>query len=172
MNEEDKSLLFKATLVLVGYTLVKNDVLNPLLEFLGLKDTKEEKAASEAEQKLVTEGIWSATLWKSPPQKHAYKILTAAFADKYAQTIWNAKGGFYGFGNDDENAVFGVFEALSYQTQVSFLSWTFYNKYNTSLYNYIEPKDGFLSTDEFNKVVATITRLPFGLIDAKGNVIK
>jgi len=81
------------------------------------------------------------------------KILTVGSAEKLAKLIRDAKGIF----NDDESQVYGVFEQLRYQSQVSFLSAIFFKMYNVSLYGYLRE---FLNDAEIARIASICNKLP------------
>lgn len=81
------------------------------------------------------------------------KILTIADAERLSRMIRDAKGIL----NDDESKVYGVFEQLRYQSQVSFLSAIFFRMYGVSLYGYLRE---FLNDAEIARVASICNKLP------------
>lgn len=80
-------------------------------------------------------------------------ILTDNDTKNYIDKLYNA----YGIFNDNEAAVYGVFEALKTKSQVSWLSGKFFIKYGVSLKEYLR---SFLNDSEMAKVASIINKLP------------
>lgn len=80
-------------------------------------------------------------------------ILKSDYANSLCDIIHNAKGLF----NDDEDAVYSVFEKLKTKSQVSFLALRFNERYNASLKNYLK---SFLNNSEMANVANIINKLP------------
>jgi len=118
-----------------------------ILENLGLVSDRKE---SNDLQQLNNEDYFNPNYWQ---RKLPAKIITESFSRKYSDDIYNA----YGFFNDDENAVYGVFEQMKTKSQVSYLSYKFYQYYNRSLIEYLR---SFLNDSEMAKIAAIINKLP------------
>jgi hypothetical protein len=101
-------------------------------------------------------------------QKYWVKSLTDAGATGYAEIIYKAKGIPY-LTNDDEAAVYGVFKAMAYKTQVSKLSEVFFNRYKKDLKAYLQ---SFLNKDEFGNVLAICNKMAEGISADKGKTWK
>lgn len=118
-----------------------------ILEKLGLIKSA---AANENESTLLPGSPLYPQFWHS---KGGALILTVSAAQAYAELLKKSKGLF----NDDESAVYGVFQNMKTQSQVSFLADTFQSMYGVSLAAYLL---SFLDEDEMQKVLAIIKRLP------------
>lgn len=93
---------------------------------------------------------WIDTKAKYPKAKQLSSSEIIELTDK----IYNAKGFF----NDDENAVFSVFQTIPYQSIVGQLTVAFENKYKQSLINYLS----FLSTEEKAKIFDYVKKMRKG----------
>jgi hypothetical protein len=126
-----------------------------IFEKLGIVKSKEEQQTEDEIKnqmlQLSTGNYFDQDYWKKGGA--GTLILTAAGAAKYADIIYNAKGIF----NDDEAAVYGVFQALKTRSQVSYLSMVFFQKYNKSLIAYLAD---FLNKAELATVARICNKLP------------
>lgn len=93
---------------------------------------------------------WIDTKAKYPKAQQ----LTSGEIIQLADKIYNAKGYF----NDDENAVFSVFQTIPYQSIVGQLTVAFENKYKQSLINYLS----FLNTEEKAKIFDYVKKMKRG----------
>ncbi len=80
----------------------------------------------------------------------------------YSEKIYDALGYF----TDDEAAILGVFRSLKTQSQVSYLSDSFYQRYNISLLDFLQrgknqynPASG-LNSEELNTIIQIVNNLP------------
>jgi hypothetical protein len=126
-----------------------------IFEKLGLVDSAEEKQA-EAEiknqmQQLSTGNYFDPDFYKKGGA--GTMLLTMSAASSYAKIIYDAKGIL----NDDEAAVYGVFQSLKTRSQVSFLSEVFFKTYKKSLIAYLM---SFLNDSELAIVAKICNRLP------------
>ena len=71
-----------------------------------------------------------------------------------AKKIYDAKGFF----NDDENAVYSVFQSIPYKSYICQLTVAFESLYNKNLINYLD----FLSADEKSKIFDYIGKMKNG----------
>jgi len=108
------------------------------------------KELSDALKEMQKEDYFNPTYFRNVP---GAKILTVQSGDLLANKIHEAKGFF----NDDEAAVYGVFQALTFRTQVSFIAWRFYTLYNKSLIGYLQ--ENFLNEQEIANVAILCNRL-------------
>lgn len=113
------------------------------------KDSAEEKANAAQLQQLNNSNVFSPNYYKG---KSGAPLITVAKAFELAKIIYDAKGYF----NDDEAAVYGVFQQLSYKTQVSFFAEKFFDKYKVSLLGYLQ---SFLNETEMATVAAIVNKL-------------
>jgi len=80
-----------------------------------------------------TETISERNFWLPTYYKAGDKITEINAARRLAKIVYDAKGYF----TEDENAVFGVFSAFRYKTQVSHLAKVFFDMYKKDLRSYI-----------------------------------
>ena len=113
------------------------------------KDSAEDKANAAQLQQLNNSNVFSPNYYKG---KSGAPLITVAKAFELAKIIYDAKGYF----NDDEAAVYGVFQQLSYKTQVSFFAEKFFDKYKVSLLGYLQ---SFLNETEMATVAAIVNKL-------------
>ncbi len=71
-----------------------------------------------------------------------------------AKKLYDAKGFF----NDDENAVYSVFQSIPYKSYICQLTVSFESLYNKNLINYLD----FLSADEKSKIFDYINKMKNG----------
>jgi hypothetical protein len=81
------------------------------------------------------------------------KILTNESAQMLVKLLYESKGVF----NDDEAKVYGVFQSLRYQSQVSYLAAVFFAKYKVSLIGFLS---SFLNNAELSNIAKICNRLP------------
>ena len=118
-----------------------------ILENLGLVSDRKE---SNDLLQLNNEDYFNPNYWQ---RKLPAKIITESFSRKYSDDIYNA----YGYFNDDENVIYGVFEQMKTKSQVSYLAYKFNQYYNRSLIEYLR---SFLNDSEMAKIAAIINKLP------------
>jgi len=147
-----KPLIFPVAIVVGGFIFGRK-----LLEMFNFSDTKEEKKTTADASALEKNNYWNPS-WANDTEKGKYKnvmLLSSVTGDKLATDIYNSKGYF----NDDEDALYGVFNALNYQTQVSSLAGWFYKKYKYDLYSYIK---SFLNESELQQLKVLIDKKSLG----------
>jgi hypothetical protein len=93
---------------------------------------------------------WIDTKAKFPKAQQ----LTSAGIIDLVDRIYNSKGYF----NDDENAVYTVFQTIPYQSMVGQLTVAFQNKYNESLINYLS----FLNDKEKARIFDYVKKMKRG----------
>lgn len=132
-------------------------VFKPLLEALGLKDTKEEKDAERLKQQ--TEGAAYEKDYWNPGYIAGRQamLLTDASARALTKQLWDAAGIF----NDDEEQIYAVFRSLKYRSQVAFLAFYFAKLYKKDLYTWL--RDSVLNKEELATVLSITNKLPSGL---------
>lgn len=151
-SEDIKPLIFPLAIVVGGFIFGKK-----LLEILQITDTKEEKKTTADATALEKSNYWNPA-FATDTEKGKYKtvqLLTSATGNSLAEKIYNSKGVF----NDDEDAIFGVFNSLNYQSQVSSLAGWFYKKYSYDLYSYIK---SFFSESELQQLKNIIDKKASG----------
>lgn len=119
-----------------------------ILQSFGLiSDQRETRDLRE----LQSENYFNPTYWQQFGA--GALILTESDAKRYSDTIKDA----YGIFNDDENAIYAVFELLKTKSQVSYLALKFNQYYNISLLGYLQ---SFLNDAELAKVAGIINKKP------------
>ncbi len=121
--------------------------LSSLFSFGG--DSPEEKAAAAALQQVNNSNVFSPNYYKNKP---GALLITVAKAFELSKIIYDAKGYF----NDDEAAVYGVFQSLKAKTQVSFLAEKFFDKYQVSLWGYLQ---NMMNEKELGTVANIVNKL-------------
>lgn len=105
-----------------------------IFEALGLIKSEDDKKAEEAflaaQSQLANENYFDPDYFQNKP---GAIIMTVASANALAKIIYDAKSVI----NDDEAAVYGVFQSLRTKTQVSFLAYIFFKNYKKSLLSYL-----------------------------------
>ncbi len=82
------------------------------------------------------------------------KKLSSVEIQILAKRIYDAKGFF----NDDENAVYSVFQSIPYKSYICQLTVAFESLYNKNLINYLD----FLNNDEKAKIFDYINKMKNG----------
>jgi hypothetical protein len=128
-----------------------------LLQFLGLSKSKDSAELDETANDPYS--WWSPTFYKSVPRGQQALILSAATADSYAKSIYDAFGAF----NDNEEQAIGVFKKLKTRSQGSFLAERFAQKYNSDMLKFLRggswPQDR-LSDEDVNEINNFVNALP------------
>ena len=83
-------------------------------------------------------------------------IFTVASADGLCRQLKDAQGFF----NDNEEQIFGVFRAVRFKTQISFMVERFRLLYKLDLYTWL--RDSVLSEKELSTVLNITSKLPTG----------
>jgi len=118
-----------------------------ILEAIGILSSDEDKAK---EGTLLPGSPFSPNYWQNHPGAW---LLTVGAAQAYAQVIYEAKSIF----NDDEAAVYGIFQNMQTQSQVSFLAYQFQSMYGVSLAYFLQ---NMLSDSEFKGILDIVNSLP------------
>ena len=82
------------------------------------------------------------------------KKLSNTDIQELAKKLYDAKGFF----NDDENAVYSVFQSIPYKSYICQLTIAFESLYNKNLINYLD----FLNADEKAKIFDYINKMKNG----------
>lgn len=131
-------------------------IIKPLLQAVNIVDDAEETKAKEILKKCDF-GSNSATNPLSPvfaaKAPKGSLIISSATGKQYSDVLKKAPGTF----NDDESAVYGIFNKLKTQSQVSNLAYWFDKYYKQDLFTFL--KD-FLSESELGKVCLIVTSKP------------
>lgn len=150
MKDNEKIILVGAGAV----ALVYFGLLNPVLKFLGIKESTETRELETAS--VSPNSFWNPNFWSL---QEGATILRVAVAEQLAKDIWDAFGAF----NDCEECVIGVFKTLRFQTQASFLAFTFQRMYGQDLLTFLRggswPQDR-LSDADVSEINRFINNLP------------
>lgn len=142
-----------------------------LLETFGIIDSKSESQKKAENEKAASSNAWDPNYWKSPAPGYSWvKILTDAKAQDFTYKIYHAHITDFGLPNfnDDEDAIYGVFRSLTYDTQLSYLCYKFQQRYNKDLLSFLYVYDtgfasgGFLNETEFNVIANIVSKYKSG----------
>lgn len=147
--ENNKSI--NPNLLLIGgaFVLAYFGVFNPLLKWIGIKESDEDKATTATNTAGENVSGWSPDYYK----RKGGLLLKKTPTESLAKSIWNAKGFF----NDNEEQVYGALRQLPSKAALSFLSDVFFQLYQRDLYGFI--KD-MLSESEMVNVSKIVLKLP------------
>lgn len=145
MKDINPNLLIVGGLFLFGLTAGKK-----ILEALGLSPDENDKENAAALSTMQAAQYFDPDFYK---KEAGAIILTVAGAQNYARILYDADHVI----NDDEAAVYGVFQQLKTKAQVSFLAAVFFNMYKKSLLGYLS---AFLDNNEMANVAKICNRLP------------
>jgi hypothetical protein len=153
------NLIIVAGLLVGGYFAFGNDI----LKALGIKKTAEDKKTDEnlniQEKKYNFWGGIANMKIAIGPKKNMV-LLTVADSQILAKRINNAFGTF----NDDEDAIFGVFRGIRYQSQVSSLVDAYRTAYKADLLTTLK---GNLSDAELAELLNIVSIKPTGITNLK-----
>lgn len=152
-------VIFKVVLPLINSVSSSKGSLNPFA------DSEQDVKDKNNIQELQNQNYFDPSYYQNLMKNNVVLILTPSGINKYAKIIHDAKGYF----NDDESAVYGVFRALKTKTQISSLSKGFFDLYKTDLFGYLQ---NFLNLNEMGIVAEICNKLPIGITDNSGNIIK
>jgi|694.fasta_scaffold12328_9 hypothetical protein len=126
-----------------------------ILKKLGIvqsqQDKREEKELNDAMKELSSSDYFDPDYWRKGGA--GTLLIKNDTANLLAERLYNAKGIF----NDNESAVYGVFQLLKTRSQVSYLAMIFYQKYNKSMLTYLLE---FLNDQEMLTVAKITNKLP------------
>lgn len=145
-NEIDKNLVFKAGLFIAGYFVI----VKPLLQFIGLKEDKEDKENKSSLQTILG---WNPEYWLAIKAKGIKSsFLNANQSLLGANTIAKA---FINPLDDNEEQIYSVFRQLKTWVQLSQVAYAYRYVYKTDLGYTLKAK---LSDEEFNNVVRMVAK--------------
>lgn len=145
-NEIDKNLVFKAGLFIAGYFVI----VKPLLQFVGLKEDKEDKENNSSLQIVLG---WNPEYWLAIKAKGIKSsFLNANQSLLGAKTIGDS---FINPLDDDEEKIYSVFRQLKTWVHLSQISYAYRYIYKTDLGYTLKAK---LSDEEFNNIVRMIAK--------------
>ena len=153
-SEIGKEVILKVAGYGIGIGAVYFLVLRPILQKVGVIQTKEDKA--RAEQDKVNAGsqtsAFSPNLYKDKP---GVLLLTSASANALADQIYNAIGNFY----DDENAIYAALRQLKSKEQLSQLADVFVKRHAANLFTYLRRNLSDSEMDVINSITANLKGL-------------
>jgi len=156
-NQPNPILIYGAGLLGIYFLVLK-----PILENLNLMDTREEKDAEQLKEQTETsqfsKDYWNPNYIKQAGTDYYIKLFPEADMRIYSKRLWDAHGTV----NDDEEAIYAVFRAMKYKTQVSFLTYWFNKLYGKDLYTWL--RDSVLNKEELNTVLTITSKLPTGFV--------
>lgn len=172
MSNQNNSFIDKISrnatplLLLAGGAIAYFKILKPILDKLGPGEAHKDDV-KQIEQ-LKSENYFDGDFANELKKTNVILTLTEYGKQTYSKIIWDAKGIPY-LTNDDEAAVYGVFRALKSKTQISVLAEYFFQKYNKDLKTFLQ---SFLNQNEFGNVATICNKLPIGITDNNGNILK
>lgn len=144
-TEEAKAisiLLVVVFLIILGVVFA-----NKILEFLGLKEDKEDKKLNAAAATAENAGFLSSRFLNTAPK--GAKLFTVKDGDTLAKRIYDAIGIFY----DDEDEIKAVFNKCKTQSQAAWIARSFENRYKKDLNTFLTEK---LDTEKQKAVYVSI----------------
>jgi len=165
-GKDAKEWLIPAAVIAAGYAFWKFAAA-PLLEGTGLKDSKEDVTRQKVETQQGNKDYWRGSWFRLPPSQLPIKdvkglvLLNGANTANYIGQLYSA---MYGPGTNEEK-VYGVFRQLKYKSQVSWLVYSYYQKYKLDLYQQLRSE---LSDSEMNTVLQITEKLPWGIVTSSG----
>lgn len=143
----DQNVLFKVGLVAAAYFVV----VKPLFEYLGFKESKDDK---EAEENIQNFKGWDPNYYLDTSKKGTKTTyIRSADAEKLAKDIQDSWGTF----NDSEEQIYGVLRLLKNQVQLSQVAHKYWLLFKVDLARELKAR---LSDAEFYEVVKIVTKLP------------
>lgn len=154
-------------LLLAGGAIAYFKIIKPIIDKISDPFGKSEQHKDDVKEieQLKNENYFDPQYKDDLKRNNVILSLTPYGQKTYGQIIYNAKGFF----NDDESAVYGVFRALKSKTQISYLSEWFFYTYKQDLKAYLQ---SFLNENEFGNVATICNKLPIGISDNNGNILK
>jgi hypothetical protein len=157
-------------LLLAGGAIAYFKIIRPLINKISDPFGKGEQHKDDIKQieQLKNENYFDPEYKNNLKQNNVVLSLTDYGKQTYSKIIWDSKGVPY-LTNDDEAAIYGVFRSLKSKTQVSVLAEYFFQRYNKDLKTFLQ---SFLNQNEFGNVATICNKLPIGITDNNGNIIK
>lgn len=144
-----------------GLAIAYYGIIKPLIEKLGLKDSKEEKTVKKFEELENKDNPFSPVFLRNLKTGSSVTLLKSDVKKSLAKRIYDAMG----YLSDDEAAVISVFRILKTQSQVSDLSTYFSSVYKTDLFDFLKKGKGMfpqagLNDLELVQIINTVMNLP------------
>ncbi len=156
-------IVISAVIIAVIILINSKKGIDGVLEGIGFKDTKEEKATDEElrGQILISQ---NAPWWKPPYYKTGNagtKLLTRKFAEELAKDIYDSVGHL----TDTPTQASGAFKRVQFKSQISFLAEVFNSLYKRDLAGYlIEHFDTIEQKKVLNDIFGYVNKLQTGLV--------
>lgn len=159
MRKRDEKLLINLGLIAVAYF----GIIKPILNKVGITKSSTDRMIEAQGNLPNNQNPFSPLFYQTAEaRRNGALLLYTSTADQLAKRIYDALGVF----TDDESAIYSVFRQLKTQSQVSFLSDKFQQRYRVDLldylkrgYNPINPASG-LNADELRTVIDIVNTLP------------
>lgn len=133
---------------------------------IGIFQTMDEAQQAQQLQTTLTSNYWLPNFWKDYLNRYKKVMtLTPAAKQKLTDELWDAHGYF----NDDENAIYGVFRQMNYQTSLSSLADYFLQTKKVDLLNWLQD---FLNEDELKNISNIIAKYKVGYSTDGGKTYK
>ena len=153
-------------LLLAGGAIAYFKILKPILN--KFEPSQAHKNDVKEIEQLKNENYFDVDYSNELKKQNVILSLSDYGQKTYSKIIYDAKGLPY-LTNDDEAAVYGVFRALKSKTQISVLSGYFFMMYKKDLKTFLQ---SFLNEKEFGNVATICNKLPIGITDNNGNILK
>ncbi len=166
VTAEKASRWIRPVAIGLGIYLAWKHIASPLLESLELKDSAADKTREKTENLDYNKDYWNPNFYKTPFPAgiKGAVISTRAYMNEAVKKLWDATGVF----NDDEQAIYGVFNALKYKTQISFLTDIFFEQKGQNLYQYLR---NYLNDSEMDTLLTITNKKPLGFQKTNGTII-
>lgn len=152
-SQNHDNLILGGAVLLIAWTVGSS-----VLESVGLKDSKDDKAREAEEEAQQTQGFWNPNFVDSYKVPTGYQLLLR----KYDFTLARAKGIGSSFGtfNDIETQVYANFRQIPYKSVVSQVAQRYFELYQVDL---LEDLRYGLSDSELGVVLDIVKRMPLGI---------
>jgi len=155
-----------AAIILGGYLLWRYAA-KPVLETLGLKESSEDKTRQKVETAPANKDYWRPSWFRLPPSQlpvpgaTGLVLLNGTLVKNYTTMLLTAMAG----AGTNEERIYGIFRALKYKSQVSFLAYTYYERFKSDLYQDLRYE---LTDSEMNTGLQITEKLPWGIVTKNG----
>lgn len=160
---DNKKLIIMGSIVILGGVLIYFGVVNPLLRFLQIKDSKEEKKGKKDFEKLSKKQALSPKFYTDNRDK---VTISSAAAAKAANKIYKGKWGGCCFMDlctcDDEDSAIAGIKMSGTGVNLSYISKTFNDIYGKDLESYLKGSSNvdYLEDEHWTTVDNYIEKLP------------
>jgi hypothetical protein len=160
---DNKKLIIMGSIVILGGVLIYFGVVNPILKFTGIKDSKEEKKGKKDFEKLSKKQVLSPKFYNDNRDK---VTISSAVAAKAANKIYKGKWGGCCIGDlctcDDEDSAIAGIKMSGTAVNLSYISKTFNDIYAKDLESYLKGTSNidYLEDEHWTTVDNYIEKLP------------